>query len=267
MAFGLERMGSSTIKSASHRVTNDVIFDLLSTRLNARSRVLDFGAGAGHMSQRVGERLRELGGDPARQLVPCEIVPEAFQYAEVPCVRIGVDSVIPSADRTLDLIYSIEVLEHTFRPYDFMSEAWRALRPGGWLVFSVPNSLHMKSRWMFLLTGFPELFGPPSTAEKNAGRICGHIMPLNYSYFVYGLRRLGFEGVTFYPDRLKRSSWAMSALLYPVLKCASLWFDRQLRSYDEEVWRENRAVVWRMNSMEVLSSRSCIVVAQKPEIG
>ena len=64
---------------------------------------------------------------------------------------------------------------------------------GGFLIFSVPNTLHFKSRLQFLFTGYGDMFGPPSTEDKNAGRICGHIMPLSFPYFVYGLKRAGFR--------------------------------------------------------------------------
>ena len=254
----------SKIPSASHRVTNDVIFGLITSRITPASSVLDFGAGRGHMADRVAAFFESAGKNPRDHVTACEIVPEVFQCKTINCVKIGVDSRIPFEDSMFDLIYAIEVLEHTFRPYDFISEAFAKLRPGGWLIFSVPNALHMKSRFSFLLTGFPEMFGPPSSAEKNAGRICGHIMPLNYSYFVYGLRRAGFGPAQFFHDRLKRSSKALSLLLYPFLKLGTAQYLRGLRAYDPEVYEENKEVVTKMNSLEMLSSRSCIIAAQKP---
>ena len=61
------------------------------------------------------------------------------------------------------------------------------------------------------------MFGPPSSLDKNAGRICGHIMPLSYAHFVYGLRRAGFTEIEFHTDRLKRSSLFLSIVSYPLL--------------------------------------------------
>ena len=48
------------------------------------------------------------------------------------------------------------------------------------------------------------MYPPPSFQIKNAGRICGHIMPLNYAYFRYGLLKAGFKNVKFFSDRLKK---------------------------------------------------------------
>jgi SAM-dependent methyltransferase len=174
-----------------------------------------------------------------------------------------VDSVIPFPDASFDLIYAIEVLEHTFRPYDFFKQAFAKLKKGGHLIVTVPNSLHFKSRLSFLFSGFAEMFGPCSTREKNAGRICGHIMPLNYANFVYALRTAGFSEMEFARDRTKKSSMAWSLVFYPFLKIASVLYDRGLRAYDKEVWEENRDVVYRVNSLDVLTSRSCIMIARK----
>jgi SAM-dependent methyltransferase len=253
-----------TIKSASHRVTNDVLFRLITARLSADSRVLDFGAGAGHMCQRLGAFFRERGREPRDHIVACEITPEVFQYRELPCHRIGTDSVIPFPAASFDLIYAIEVLEHTRRPYDFMAEACAKLKPGGHLIFSVPNALHAQARLGFALSGFPEMFGPPSSQEKNAGRICGHIMPLSYPHLVYGLRRAGFGDIAFAKDRTKRSAAFLAVLFYPLLRLASARYDRALRAYDPEVWQENAGIVSEVNRLPLLTSRSCILIARKP---
>ena len=256
-------MNETPIRSGSHRVTNDVIFGLITSRIKPDARVLDFGAGLGHMSQRVGGFFSEHGRKPSEHLTPCEIVPEIFQYQGVPCRKIGINSDIPVDDASQDMIYAIEVLEHVPRPYDFFIEAGKKLKPGGFLIFSVPNSLHLKSRLQFLFTGYADMFGPPSIEDKNAGRICGHIMPLSYYYFVYGLKRAGFQDVEFQADRFKRSSLFMSILAYPVLWLGAWFNDRALKKYDPEVWRANKHLAWRVNRLDVLSSRSCIVIAQK----
>ena len=255
---------SDKIKTtASHPKTNKAIYKLITSNVSLGSRVLDFGAGIGSMSQQIGNYIESLGGRPGDHIDACEITPEVFKYAEVECKKISTDSVIPFNDETFDLIYAIEVIEHTPRPYDFLSEAYKKLKPGGTLIFSTPNILHFQSRLKFLLTGFPEMYGPLSSQDKNAGRICGHIMPLSYNNFHYGLRKAGFSEIEFHIDRRKKGALGPALVLYPLLALMNYKTRRDLKRYDVEVYEENREVVPRINSLDVLSSRSAIIVAKK----
>ena len=230
------------------------------------SRILDFGAGQGHMCQRIGKHFETLGKDPGQYLHACEVSTEQFQYSKVSCDQMGFHSEIPYPDASFDIVYAIEVLEHTQRPYHFIDEAFRALAPGGTLIFSVPNILQLNARVNFLFSGFPDFFGPPSTADKNAGRICGHVMPLGYSYFVYGLRRAGFTGIEVRQDRSKRSARILYYLMFPLLKLGTMLYQRKFKAYDSEVWNENRDVVDEVNRPLLATSRSCIMVARKPRV-
>jgi len=54
------------------------------------------------------------------------------------------DAAFPWADGSMDVVVSNQVFEHLKNVWRPMSESFRVLRPGGWLVLSVPNlaSLH-----------------------------------------------------------------------------------------------------------------------------
>lgn len=256
-------MNEIIIKSASHKKTNEVIYKIIIERIHTESKILDFGAGAGYMCQKIGNYFKSQGMQPKEHIFACDIEINNFQYPDIECRKISTDSMIPYDDESFDLIYAIEVMEHLRRPYDFIDQAYKKLKKGGWLVFSVPNILHFKSRLQFLFTGFGEMYGPLSSKEKDAGRICGHIMPLNYSHFAYGVKRSGFKSFELFIDRRKRSSLFLSLLFFPFLKYATYKYNKNLKKYDEEVWKENREVVKKINSIDMLSSRSCIIVAQK----
>jgi 2-polyprenyl-3-methyl-5-hydroxy-6-metoxy-1,4-benzoquinol methylase len=163
-------MPETVIPKGSNRATNDAVFALIEGLIGRDSRVLDFGAGAGYMTRRVGELMELKGMDHRGRLEACEVAPEQFLYDRVDCRRASVHSTIPFEDESFDIIYAIEVLEHAPRPYDFFDEAYSKLREGGRLIFSVPNLLHMLSRLKFLLTGFGELYPPrPSIRRTPAG--------------------------------------------------------------------------------------------------
>jgi SAM-dependent methyltransferase len=251
------------ISSASHPITNEVIYSIITKNISDKSIVLDFGAGQGFMSQKVGGYFQSLGQDQNTHLKACEISPEFFKYKGIDCEKISTDSVIPFDDNTFDLIYSIEVLEHTPRPYDFFDQAYAKLKEDGVFIFSVPNILHLKSRFSFLLSGYAEMYGPLSIEDKNAGRICGHIMPLTYNNFDYGLRKSGFSVIDFHIDRRKKSSMILALVLYPILKYVNYKMRKNLKKGDKELFKENIRAMRHINSFDMLSSRSCIIVARK----
>ncbi len=257
-------MPNKPIRSASHRLTNDVVFKVVCDSVGPEAKILDFGSGVGHMCQRLGDHFEVAGHDPADHIFACEINPSEFLYDRIKCQKISPDSEIPFPDNHFDLIYAIEVIEHTRRPYDLFCEAYKRLKPGGTFLLTTPNLLHMKSRLEFLLTGFGDMYPPVSSMEKNAGRICGHIMPLNLAYFAYGARKAGFGEPEFHLDRRKRSSafWAM--LFWPLLKMATWYYDRKIRKYDLEDWEENRDLIGQMNSYDLLTALSCIITFQTP---
>ena len=64
---------------------------------------------------------------------------------------------IPLADRSVDGVVAGEILEHVSYSRLFVGEIARVLRPGGWLVLSVPNIVSLKYRVSFLLGRIPAL--------------------------------------------------------------------------------------------------------------
>lgn len=51
---------------------------------------------------------------------------------------------LPLADQAFDTVLCTQVLEHVPEPVELLREAWRVLRPGGYLVLTAPqyNALH-----------------------------------------------------------------------------------------------------------------------------
>lgn len=53
--------------------------------------------------------------------------------------KIARDEPLPFQNDSFDLVFHQDVLEHTTKPYLFLSENHRLLKPGGYLLFGTPN--------------------------------------------------------------------------------------------------------------------------------
>ena len=76
-------MPNKPIRSASHRLTNDVVFKVVCDSVGPEAKILDFGSGVGHMCQRLGDHFEVAGHDPADHIFACEINPSEFLYDRI----------------------------------------------------------------------------------------------------------------------------------------------------------------------------------------
>ena len=104
------------------------------------TRVLDDGCGEGVLVEEYADRLAIEGIDP--------------NYSS-DRVRNGSLTALPFPDATFDRALCLDVLEHL--SFDeqprALAELFRALKPGGELLVSVPNLAHLQSRVHFVLLG------------------------------------------------------------------------------------------------------------------
>lgn len=112
--------------------------------------VLDIGCGdARSYHRKVMETARELHG--------IDISTEAVARALRKGVRARTHDIstgaLPYPDGTFDLITCFEVLEHLLDPKSAVRAMYRALRPGGRLLVSVPNAGYFRERLITLSTG------------------------------------------------------------------------------------------------------------------
>jgi len=244
---------------ASHRVTNDLVVSLLRQAGKVEGDILDMGAGSGYLT-RLLANSRAKG---AAGLAACDLEAAPFSGEGVPFTQCNVDEGLPYPDASFDAVVAIEVMEHTRTSYRVLGEIARVLRPGGVVIFSVPNVGHMLSRLSFAASGHYHMFPSPSTKPENAGRLCGHVAPLASQYWHYGLRSAGFTEIFLRADRIKKSAAGLAILFWPILKLATARHLRSLARREPALFEETAEIARQSNSWPALASRSLVFSAVK----
>jgi SAM-dependent methyltransferase len=252
------------ISTASLPKTNDVVFELVRGRGVIGKSILEVGAGHGYLTQQLGLHIETQGGEPRQILQACDLFPEYFEYDGIECKKLNFMDELPFEPMSFDTIYAVEVIEHLENPA-LIREAYRILKPGGIFIYTTPNILNANSRFDYLFSGFFELFGLISYDSKDAGNVEGHIMPLNYYYLDYFMRKNGFARTEVYIDRIKRSAVFYSLFLYPLIRieyCIQRWkYQRRMPN----VYEKSAAAFQTMNSFRLLTSRTIIMVGHKED--
>jgi 2-polyprenyl-3-methyl-5-hydroxy-6-metoxy-1,4-benzoquinol methylase len=98
---------------------------------------------------------------------------------------------IDLATESLDVLVSLDVVEHLHHPELFFEEAYRVLRPEGLLLFSTPNPESLGSR-----VKNPSSFSEDDRFLWFARRDCSHVNIRNINSWRDVCRRVGFTKCT-----------------------------------------------------------------------
>jgi len=224
------------------RGTHDRVLKVLTEELPpaAACRLLDIGAGAGALSEKLLAAGFSVGA--------CDFVPEQFEVPGVTCRKCDESGRLPFPDGEFDGAVAVEVLEHIDGHERFFAEAARILKPGGRLLFTTPNILSLKSRMRFLLTGFFYSFGPLAPGRRDPVR--QHISPFSLNRYEWMLSLHGLRIVRVATDK-KQPTSLLLAFLTPVI-----WLARRMQFGGNPLAR-------RQNSATVLFGRKLLIVARK----
>jgi len=152
----------SAVLAEVSRTIENVITSLSRTSPGgaSRPRLLDVGCWEG---EATGRYTRLLGAEPHG----IEVFPGPAARARdrgIAVVRLDLErDAFPWADATMDVVIANQVFEHLKNVWLPMSEIFRVLRPGGHLVFSVPNLASLHNRAMLAFGVQPSsirTFGP-----------------------------------------------------------------------------------------------------------
>jgi SAM-dependent methyltransferase len=110
--------------------------------------LLDVGCWDGAATERFARRL----GARARGIEIFEAQARAAEARGIEVARLDLESAcFPWEDGSVDVVVSNQVFEHLKNVWRPMSEIHRVLRPGGWLVLSVPNLASLHNRVLLAL--------------------------------------------------------------------------------------------------------------------
>ena len=208
--------------------THAVVARLLAAEPRVRD-VLDIPCGEGAF---LG-RLRQLGlaGHGADIVNRVTLRGARFTAADM-------NAPLPFGDGSFDAVVCIDGIEHLERPFDFVRECRRILRPGGVLLLSTPNISALRSRWRWLLTGFHNKGKTP--LDETAPNPWHHIGLVSFPEIRYLLHSNGFRITAIAANRVKAVSWLYTPLWPLAWLVTGLVFRR---------WEKDQAM--RLRSAEV----------------
>jgi SAM-dependent methyltransferase len=232
-----------------------------------RGTLLDIPAGAGDESRALGA----LG----YRVCSVDLFPDSRGATSMGTVCADASFTFPFRDRTFDYVLSREGIEHLENQSGFSRECARVLKPGGTIVVTTPNLMHLSARASQFLTGQRNLrrglANEVQTLRGSAGARLhhGHIFLIDYFRMRYILRLAGFDRLRVSTDRYSPTSIALcwcAPILYSASKF-SLWSaarNARRKGYTETPGAVAREILGHVFSPALLFGKRMIVIAEKP---
>ena len=197
-----------------------------------RGLALDIPAGAGGESAeltRMGFRVFSVDLFPPVAGVPTQR-----------WVRADCNAALPFHTGAFDAVLSREGIEHFENQAGFVRECARVLRPGGRIVITTPNLMHLSARLSAMLTGQRTmrrgLVNEVETLRASSGGrfYHGHVFLIDYFRLRYLMRLAGFGAIQIHTDRFSPSSLALAPiipLMYGASRLSVSAFARKARQH------------------------------------
>jgi 2-polyprenyl-3-methyl-5-hydroxy-6-metoxy-1,4-benzoquinol methylase len=233
-----------------------------------RGRLLELPAGEGVTVQQI----QALGFE----VTPADLFPDYYKYPSPKCVKADMRKRLPFADCTFDYMLCQEGIEHIESPLSFTLECQRVLKPGGRLILTTPNVLHMTGRLAYLLVGQRTWHrGYINDVQTLLGRDGddfnhGHAWHWRYTLLRYILKLSGFRVPMPRCTKYSVSSILLSIPMFPLLLLGNWWAIRnglaneQRRELVPAARAELHEIRSHLLSRALLWGTRLVVIAEKP---
>ena len=227
--------------------------------------VLDVPAGKGENA-----RALVAGGFEVRA---ADLFPERLSGSGFPVDAVDLTQPLPYADERFDGVLFSEGIEHLDAQVAALGEMARVLKPGGVLIVTTPNVLHLEGRLGQLLTAHAYRnramvvetaaywSGDPPPGAGTASTYFGHVFLIDAFQLRFYLTHVGLEVVEVDTTRYSWKSLLLAPFLYPLVWWATraLLARKRSRVPPELQLRLRREIL----SPAVLFGRKLIMVARK----
>ena len=158
--------------------------------------LLDAGCGEGALCFLLQERYSKVIGldvAPVRLARACEKASAVSNSRKFSFHEANLDQPLPVEDSSVDVLCSLNVIEHVFDIYSLVAEFHRVLKPGATALFQVPNVGYLKHRVRLLFGKLPVTSSPHNCPEIGWDR--GHFHYFTMNAFCGLLKHAGFDVV------------------------------------------------------------------------
>ena len=229
--------------------THNVVEELLG-EVSSQQVILDLPCGEGAFTQ----RMLAKGAD----VVSADFL-NIIQLPNAKFSQANMDERLPYPDATFDAVICIDGIEHIERPFDFIRECQRIIRPRGVLIISTPNLTALRSRWRYLLTGFHQ--GEKSPLDEAEHTPLHHVSLVSFPELRYRLHANGFRVAAVKTNRVKAISWLYAGLVPLAYLVTVLALRKEEKG--RNVREQNREIVSQMFTIPVLFGETLIVKATR----
>jgi 2-polyprenyl-3-methyl-5-hydroxy-6-metoxy-1,4-benzoquinol methylase len=142
---------------SSGGISSDPIYTAIQRVITDRDlhgKVLDYGAGVGHLARRL------LSLDRFDQIAAADILPAPEDLAsKVEWIAQDLNEPILNHDNQFEVVIAAEIIEHLENPRAMVRDLYRILRPGGTAIVTTPNNESWRSIGALLVRGHFVAFG------------------------------------------------------------------------------------------------------------